>query len=569
MVEMLPDLLAPEIKSKAETNLFYEFRDYQTNERYIVLHSLGLSEHVNNIFGEIDFVVICSSGVLCIEVKGGEVRRDRGIWEFVNRYGKITQKSEGPFQQVQGNMQSLRTYLLKRLGKWDPLVSCQYASCVIMPDCNFTYRGIEIIPEILFDKKSYQGLDEVVSYSFSYWKRVLQSQYGFEGTGLENSEMDRLANLLRGDFHFVPSMKDVIDGTSKALCALTDEQYDILESLSDNERTLVSGMAGTGKTLLGIEQARRMYWAGNSVLYLCFNKSIAEYVQYQFEKEGLDIRAVTLHSIMLNGNQVELDSSEYFEHILPEYFLKNTIETEYDYLIVDEGQDLFRVAYLSCIGKLLKGGLKDGSWLIFYDQNQNIYNSNDQFDTCIAILKECGAALYKLTINCRNTKQIADANTLMTGIFNIGRPKVSGLKVHYLSYQSQDEEHRILDDLLVSLKNDGIYGSDVVILSKYSITNTNNCLSHNSVTKAVGLLKTSGQMWRAKKTDIRFSTISAYKGLEAKVVILTDVDDFKGKSSCMLNYVAISRASTLLYVLYDKSKEADRQDMMLSSYLKL
>ena len=239
MVEMLPDLLAPEIKSKAEADLFHEFKNHETNERYIILHSLGLSEHVNNIFGEIDFVVICSMGVLCIEVKGGEVRRDSGVWEFVNRYGKKTQKTEGPFQQVQGNMQSLRTYLLKRLGKWDPLVSCQYASCVIMPDCDFSYRGIEIIPEILFDRTNYRGLDETAIMSFSYWRRVLQSQYGFEGTGLDDSEMDRLANLLRGDFHFVPSMKDTIDATSKALCVLTDEQYDVLESLSDNERTLV------------------------------------------------------------------------------------------------------------------------------------------------------------------------------------------------------------------------------------------------------------------------------------------------------------------------------------------
>ena len=75
MVEMLPDLLAPEIKSKAEADLFHEFKNHETSERYIILHSLGLSEHVNNIFGEIDFVVICSMGVLCIEVKGGEVRR--------------------------------------------------------------------------------------------------------------------------------------------------------------------------------------------------------------------------------------------------------------------------------------------------------------------------------------------------------------------------------------------------------------------------------------------------------------------------------------------------------------
>ena len=44
-------------------------------------------------------------------------------------------------------------------------------------------------------------------------------------------------------------------------------------------------------------------------------------------------------------------------------------------------------------------------------------------------MKKCGAASYRLSVNCRNTKQIAYANTLMTGVSNVGRPKVSGLKV--------------------------------------------------------------------------------------------------------------------------------------------
>ena len=91
-----------------------------------------------------------------------------------------------------------------------------------MPDCCFTYQGIDIIPEILFDKTNYHSLDETVLLSFEYWRSMLQSKYGFEGSGLSTEEMDRLANLLRGDFHFVPSMKDSIDATSKALCALTD-----------------------------------------------------------------------------------------------------------------------------------------------------------------------------------------------------------------------------------------------------------------------------------------------------------------------------------------------------------
>ena len=568
MIEMIPDLLSPEIKSQAEKNLFHEFRNCDTDDHYIILHSLGLSEHVNNIFGEVDFVVICPQGVLCVEVKGGEVSCHKGVWSFTNRYGKKTEKPEGPFQQVQGNMQSLRGHLLKRLGKWDPLVSCQYASCVIMPECDFEYEGIEIIPEILFDKRHYHNLTETVDYSFSYWRNKLRAQHGFEGDGLSEEEMKRLANLLRGDFHFVPSMKDTIDVTAKALCALTDEQYDVLESLEDNERALVSGVAGAGKTLLAMEQARRVYWSGREVLFVCFNRSISSYVQYQFEKDGLEIKACTLHSLLgeAPGDQYPPD---YFERVLPEQFLKQPVVKEYDYLIIDEGQDLFREAYIPCLGRLVKGGLTDGNWLVFFDQNQNLYNSNDQFDSCLGKLKRCGAASFKLTINCRNTKQIADANTLTTGITNIGRPKVNGLSVQYIPYNGKTDEHQILEKLLLELKNDGVCGGDLIILSRYSLSNPANCLHDNPVSKSVGILKSSGQMWRAKKSEVRFSTISAFKGLESKAVVLIDVDSFSEQTVRLLNYVAISRASALLYILYDSSKEQERQDMLVSGYFKM
>lgn len=568
MIEMIPDLLSQDIKSQAEKDLFNQFREYETDEHIIILHSLGLGEHINNIFGEIDFVVICSQGVLCIEVKGGEVSCNRGIWRFINRYGKVNEKTEGPFQQVQGNMQSLRRHLVKRLGKWDNLVSCQYASCVIMPDCEFKYEGIEIVPEILFDKRSYHNLLETIEKSFDYWRGKLLRRHGFKGNGMSEVEMKRMANILRGDFHFVPSMKDTIDTTSKALCTLTDEQYDVLESLDDNDRSLVSGVAGAGKTLLAMEQARRIFWSGREVLFVCFNRSISSYIQYQFEKDGLDIKACTLHSLLgeAPGDQF---SSDYFERVLPVGFLQQEGVKEYDYLIVDEGQDLFREAYLPCLDRLVKGGLNDGNWLIFFDQNQNLYNSNNQFDSCLRQLKGYGAASFRLTVNCRNTKQIADANTLTTGITNVGRPKVNGLSVNYIPYNTKKDERDILERVIQKLNEEGIYGSNLIVLSRYSLSNPENCLHENPRALSSWSIKSSGQIWRAKKTEVRFSTISAYKGLESKVVIIIDVDGFSDQMARLLNYVAISRASSLLYILYDATKEPERQKLLVNGFFKI
>lgn len=571
MVKMVPNLISDDIKSKAERDLFFEFRDFNTTEKYIVLHSLALSEHVNNIFGEIDFVIICSKGVLCIEVKGGLVDCSGGQWTFTNRYGKTNTKTEGPFQQVQGNMQSLRSYLVKRLGKWDSLVSCQYASCVIMPDFEFTYRGIEVIPEILFDKSNYIDLADTIDRSFLYWQNLLQEKYGFSGAGLSDEDMERLANLLRGDFRFVPSMKDTIDNTEKALCALTDDQYEILESLADNERTLVAGVAGAGKTFLAMEQARRAFWAGQSVLYVCFNKNISGFVQYQFEKEGVEINVTTLHTLLAQAdNSDRAKDKYYFEEYLPQQFLGQKEFVEYDFLIIDEGQDVFKSLYLQCLDKSLKGGLENGCWSMLYDPNQNIYNDNKEMDNCIQILKKYpSTATFKLPVNCRNTKQIADANTLITGIANQGKSKISGLKVDYLPYENKEDERKILDELLIDLRNAGICGNDVVILSKYALSNPLNCLYGRSISRNAGLLKTSGQMWLAKKSEVRFSTISSFKGLEAKTVIIFDVDAFTSQSVKLLNYVGISRASSKLYILYDKDKDDERQDLIQKFYSRL
>ena len=63
----------------------------------------------------------------------------------------------------------------------------------------------------------------------------------------------------------------------------------------------------------------------------------------------------------------------------------------------------------------------------------------------------------------------------------------------------------------------------------------------------------------------RFYTAQAFKGLEAQVVIYLDIEGFKSNDERMLNYVAMSRARTLLEVFYDQSLEKDRQEMMINA----
>ena len=569
MVQLIPNVLAPEVKSDAERRLFIEFRDHVTSNNYIILHSLGIAEHTNNIFGEIDFVILCHEGVLCLEVKGGIISRVNGEWEFTNRYGKRTRKNEGPFQQVQGNMQSLLQYMQRRVGQYDPLVRCQYACAVAMPDCYFNETGVDIIPEILVDAKKSWDLDYLVSQAFTYWRKTCYEIHGFEGNRLTDDEMSRLAKLLRGDFQFVPSMKDSVDRTVTELLSLTEEQYEILESLSENPKTLVAGVAGSGKTLIALEQAKRAFWEGKKVLYLCYNCSIAQYVSYQFEKECVDVAAVTLHAFMMRICGIEGGNgfdTLFYEIELPQEFLHQKIP-EYDLLIIDEGQDLLCENYFNCLNALIKGGFQEGYWSIYYDPNQNIFNSQGQLSNILATLRDRAHAMsWTLRTNCRNTKEIVNANILLTNIANQGRPKVSGPQVQYVSYASKLDEGVKINTIIRSLRESGFIGSDFIILSKYSLENSRNGLRQIELDKVLGTIKTTGQLWKAKKNEIRFSTVSAFKGLETKIVIMIDVDRLMDDDVRLLNYVAVSRACAMLYVLYDQQVEQERQNMILSGF---
>lgn len=142
MARMIPKIIS-ESASSAEKKIFFELEKLDDN--YIVFHSLNLPDHVDKIKGEIDFVVICKYGILCLEVKGGYVERTDGIWKFTDRNGNSNQKSEGPYEQVEGNMYSLMKYLKNKLGEHDNIVKSQFANAVVFADIeDFSLRDIHI-----------------------------------------------------------------------------------------------------------------------------------------------------------------------------------------------------------------------------------------------------------------------------------------------------------------------------------------------------------------------------------------------------------------------------------------
>lgn len=573
MAKMIPAVIDPDqaAKSPAEARIFYWLKN-MTWGNAIVLHSLPLKDHIKNSFGEIDFVVICEKGVLCLEVKGGGVERTNGQWGFTNRLGQTFWKNEGPYTQAQGNMKSLRQYLDKYLKAGDEILDCRWACCVLTPDCVIkTDNDTEVIPEITFNvNMKEQDLPALFERSFRYWKET--KHYGGEGT-LKAKARERLATFLRGDFNFVPPLSVILNRAEEQLLSMTEEQLNIIMHMCVNDRMMAEGAAGTGKTLLAAEQCRRSAATGEKVLYLCFNRVIAAFVREMFEQENRsgDIDVFTFHEFLLKACNIkdvpEDETDVFFKDTLPNLFLDEEYAGErYDRVVLDEGQDLMNMTAYLCINEFLKDGWEGGKWTIYYDPNQNIFGDGSEFREVWQTLKT-SSFIYPLTVNCRNTRQIAQGNYAVTHVYKPKYIRAEGEDIVYKAYSSKKNEAEELFNSIRRLKSEGLSKKDIVILSYYRIDNPESCLYGVKIPEDIGTIRLNQTSRFAECKQIRFYTIQAFKGLEAKAVLMIDIDSFSDENKRLLNYVGMSRARTYLEFFYDNKLYRERQQRLLESLI--
>jgi len=574
MSRMIPAVISEEdaSKSPAEARIFDWLRNMSWGNA-IVLHSLPLKDHIRNSFGEIDFVVLCEKGILCIEVKGGGVERRDGKWGFTGRHG-TTWKHQGPYAQVQGNMKSLKAYLDNHIKLDDEIRDCRVACCVMTPDCVIRADDdTEIIPEITFNANMKEkDLPTVFERAFNYWE--ITKRYGGSGN-LSAKARERLATFLRGDFNFIPPLSVILNRSEEQLLSTTQEQLDIIVHMGVNDRMMVEGGAGTGKTLLAAEQCRRSAISGEKVLYLCFNHAIASYIREVFAAENSAIDVFTFHELLMKACNIKklpddaVDADNFFNDTLPNKFLemstKDSLEV-YDRIIIDEGQDLMNMTAYLCIGEFINHGWDNGKWTIYYDPNQNIFGTDEEFNEVWSALKR-SSFIYPLTTNCRNTKQIAQGNYAMTLVYKPKYMRAEGEEIVYKTYSNKSAEADMVFNEIRRLKSEGISKKDIVILSYYRMDNPECCLCGKTIPTDIGNIRSNVTSNFAQCNSIRFYTVQAFKGLEAKAVIMIDIDSLSDDHKRLMNYVGMSRARTYLEIFYDAKLYNERQQRLLQSLI--
>lgn len=523
----IPKRLLHDSKWRAEREVFEKIQETRFGEESVAVHSLRLSEHQYKREGELDFVVVSPFGLYVLEVKGGGVRRDEdGYWYYTDRYDNQHRNSEGPFEQARSGMYSLVELLCDQYGN-DFRQKLLFGFGVITPDSRIPSATPEWDSRQFLDKSGFRRspqLEKFLGRLRNYYDERYSSAKSSAGR-LSDDTIQDVVDYLRPKFDKVPSLVHRIDDIRELLNSLTEEQYEYLDVHDANERILCKGGAGTGKTFLAVEVARRENARGRSTLLTCRNASLSRY----------------LSSRLQHADRVDvLDTSELVQ--LEE-------DRKYDSLIVDEGQDVLTIELLPELFSHLRGGVNDGRWRFFYDPNRQSGFYEDMERDALKWLKEPRPAVLTLHRNCRNPGPVVEKTQIYTG-GDLGNPEVGdgpSVKVSFVK-DATDATGR-LQLQLRRLFREGVGPGSITILSPLSFENSSAAgLDEDLREKIRPLDRATASNYPFD--EITFASIRAFKGFENDAVVITDLSaepvDPSLKNAL---YVAMSRARAYLVLL--------------------
>ena len=578
MARMIPSVISPEVKSGAERRIFEWFSTAKGTGDWIVLHSLGIANHNKLIHGEIDFFVLAPGyGLFAIEVKGGRISRKEGTWFFTDKYGNTGSKNRGPFDQAWDGVYSVVREIKAKLDfNHRHLNRLFFGIGVMFPDIEYTVSGPDEEQWQIFDKNDANNIADYIKRLSRNAAKKFEEKFRYSVSAenlLSVDDVNYIADLLRGDFDRAVALSVQIRNAERDMITLTSEQYRCIDQLEDNPRCLVHGGAGTGKTLIAIQEAMKAVAKGLKVGFFCFNSNLGNWLINSFPDVSLKpVFIGTFHKYMMEiAEREKIECTVPVDSIAKKLFYQDTLPSKlsqtlknlnnrFDVIMVDEAQDLIAPKYLDIIDASLSGGLSRGKWRMFGDLSmQAIYTDYLSPEKMFELLDERTSYIkFRLTINCRNSKPICEEICTITGYSPPHEMwmKIDGPPVNYITYEDEREQAGLLQQVLDDLLNNGISGDKITILSPVR--------RENSVVNEFSGYKISDYNAAGNKT-VNFCTIQGFKGLENSVVIITDVTSF---NNAQLMYVALSRAVAGLYIIENTGASNEYTELKLRRMIK-
>ncbi|GAA3021808.1 ATP-binding domain-containing protein [Kitasatospora albolonga] len=513
-MRIIPSEISNSTRSRAERSVFAALKAIP-DAQSVALHSVHLPRHARKRVGEIDFVVIMPELLLFIEVKGGRVRQQDGKW-YYGPSGADEHAGESPFAQASGGMHAFERQLGERVGDLRTLkVPSGYL--VITPDIDLD-RTTEFEPGQYLGSKAYdsgRGLAEGIARATRFWR----TRNWWGETPVPASLREKMLKAVRPDFDLVPNLRARLTDLDVAFERLTEEQLDRLDELESNPRLVWTGGAGTGKTFLAAEAARRSSATG-SVLFTAVSPTLTTHLAQ-----------------ILSDHPVT---------VLPFDRLAEVRSRTFDHLIVDEAQDLMTFDNLGVLDGLSTGGLEQGRWIFMLDQNNQVLAPTTFDPEAWDFLLGMGTPYGPMKRNCRNTVQIVKEVQAYTGA-DLGVASAGeGERPLFQNVQDVQDEAALLDAYVNDLLEQEIAPQDITLLSVAGDWESGSARLSQRASKIERFTDVVGSTRTRRR--LTWSSVADFKGHENHVVCLIDLEPEHLDGRLDALYVACTRARAQLWV---------------------
>ena len=556
MAQMIPNSLTYYNFTESEKTLYNALK--LLSDHYTVFYSVPWQSKTNDgnfrFDGECDFIIENKNlGFLTIEVKGGKgLKLDKNGWHLYISDRELNDSDEyidsekqfvrplrrSPAVQARESMYYFRDHFKD---KYNHNYSGVFGYATCFP--NFLIKedlGPDSPPETIIDSSSMGNIPEKIESIFKYYAAKKPIQYKAE----DHADFLKMIALKR---HFDITKGSIIRSRIKIFETVNRAQDFYLAMLSEYKRACITGGAGTGKTFCAIKKAKKLALDNKRVLFLCFNRLLAEHLKMNhfLDIHGLD--CYIFHDFIQNimGKQdfqklfsVTKGSLEGVSKIINngQYALP-----KYDSVIIDEGQDYCEEWY-NCVDLLFKNK-EDAFFYVFYDKYQDIFEANAD-----RITRRFKYPPFHLTESLRNCAEIQKWVTDKTGYGTDVVPnQIEGVEPIIFEAKSKESAISLLKSILNALLNEELIESNqIVVVSDRKLENS-ILRSDRNIDRF--RLVDLNIMQDPNQNNIRFVTAQSFKGLESDIVIYLQHETGRGEHDKMLQYVAYTRARFILYVI--------------------
>lgn len=562
MAYLIPEKQLEEIDfngSSGEEQLYKEFLELDDN--YIIFHSLDwMSKNKYTVrFGEADFIVFHKQyGIISLEIKHGGIAGENGVIYQINRKTKDG-KPIDPISQANKSTYKFRDILSginDDHGNKIKIYSMVWFTGVdknnVSGDLPHNYQ----VDGNTFFRNHMANIDQTFKSFFNF--------HNVQKQNISDKLVKEIVYKISPDFSVFPSMSNLIEENDYYFNRMTNEQNYLLDYLEEQQLAVIQGGAGTGKTMLALEKARRLP-STEGVVFLCFNNLLMEYLRKQYNDYLPNVTFANLNSLAAKA----LNKQPTDQDII--YFLENFDEFKnvwkFKHIIIDEAQD-----FIDETVTLLKeiSILQEGVFYVFYDKNQLVQRRDN-----LKWLDDMECRLV-LSRNCRNTKSIAETSSKPIGLEKVKmRINLPGDITLYHNSKTKEELVNWLEKRIRYYTDNGVEKRQITILTLKTLS--------NSVLSDVKKIGSYSLVNEIDDKNITFTTARKFKGLEADVIFIVDIDaeTFKNDENRRVFYVGASRAKSQLELIsvlsdaeekemiYSLTKGTGRRRLLLSSNLKV